>query len=235
MRSCNIIAKTLIFTLVELLIVISVIVVLIGLLLPALQKAKESAKSISCINNLKQTGLMMLNYAGDNQGWTMGAYMSYLTWTRTLYIQNYISGNPLGLPNNMPSPFVCPSLDPFGKYTDITKTYGIMRIDQDVYLRILNNPVCYYYGTSKTRGAYYNIVPSDIFFLGDSIETNTKSQSYYYAYAFATSTRQVQTRHSNGANMLFIDGHVRSLTGKKLLSTGVSVMVYVNQSGVTLN
>ena len=88
-----------VFTLIELLVVIAIIAILASMLLPALNKARERAKSITCINNLKQCIMSQLNYANDYGEYMPISYygssymdMSNVRWGKLLEYLKYLPG-----------------------------------------------------------------------------------------------------------------------------------------------
>lgn len=108
-------AKSHSFTLVELLIVIAIIAILAALLLPALNKARDRAQSTSCLNNLKQTGMILLIYADDFKGILPAAAVPQadnaypLRWSHFLGKLKYLPGYPVSGPYDRHSFWNCPS------------------------------------------------------------------------------------------------------------------------------
>lgn len=96
------------FTLIELLVVIAIISILASILFPVFSRARENARRTSCLSNLKQIGIGLIQYAQDFDGYMpasqQGATGNLLSWPTIMYA--YVKNEGV---------FACPSADSTAK------------------------------------------------------------------------------------------------------------------------
>jgi prepilin-type N-terminal cleavage/methylation domain-containing protein/prepilin-type processing-associated H-X9-DG protein len=112
------------FTLVELLVVIGIIALLISILLPTLSRARESAKNIACLSNMRQMGNAEVMYATGWKGWGVPHIMGIsprTDWRKNTAFLRYL-GVPETTNNRWPLKIHCPSANK--PYLDVDKSGG---------------------------------------------------------------------------------------------------------------
>ncbi|NMA47738.1 MAG: DUF1559 domain-containing protein [Lentisphaerae bacterium] len=206
------------FTLIELLVVVAIIAILAAMLLPALAKAREKARAISCVNNMKTVGTGSTMYFADNQDYIFPA----ATGNKRLYYdtQNHGLLTPyIGWScenpdlNNRPGESVlfcvalngqrnrlaCPSAQPnpahtVKKYSDTIVPNWSMTSDEGTALTSSYKPVLIIQLNKPSQAMLFG-------------ENNFDNPGNYLRY-YTAGRNAVGNRHSDAGNVAYCDGHV---------------------------
>ena len=206
------------FTLVELLVVISIISMLMSIMLPGLSRARELAKRVVCLSNLKQMMLAWQFYADDNDD-RLCSPNTY--WNDTPGSSYWVADGPALSSNNIGGTKMAIEGGALWLYTERTPDLYKCKSDSSGFLRS--------YSISNTMGGYASggIRPFSslsisgtsrkIVFIDAASRTRWIEGSFQPINVSSTTPRwrtendghNITARHSDGCNMSFADHHCK--------------------------
>ena len=211
-------AKTKGFTLIELLVVIAIIAILAAILFPAFAKARESARRISCVNNLKQIGTGIMQYSQEfDEMLPPGINGANSCWATVT--QPYIkSADVFRCPSNTTGTLLMQNTN-----DTIPKSYAANGVQPGTTVMGGVSPMNETNTGNPSGGAALSAIssPTQVVLVYENDGPNRYPNQYDVATLAGADFKF--TNHLQTTNFLFADGHVKSM---RPLITGQTVNMW---------
>jgi len=198
------------FTLIELLVVIAIIAILASILFPVFAQAKETAKRIVCVSNLKNLTMAFLMYGADNDDTILTQNNDLDDRGEFQYIlQPYIKNREI---------FYCPSrrkvgcdsaIDPSGRCLGYAPNFGIYSYINGlgIFQARTVDPIGGYMWVGRNFGEFSS--PAELILAGDTNDTNMYTLTFYWQTGDGTTPSAI--RHSGQYQFGYADGHAKNM------------------------
>lgn len=200
------------FTLIELLVVIAIIAILAAILFPVFARARENGRRANCQSNMRQLGMLVMQYAQDNDGWTpirhedranYASPASQFNYWKALRPYSMSRGILTCRSTSTPHPvFHSPSHADVNTYVANAVTFGrnsaVFPKPAELIL----------FQETRTRVTWALFRP----------RFDATTEEYQQWHTRSGTTEDLSNTHMEGGNLVFADGHVKWRKGETLRS-----------------